>query len=254
MNANTKYINRIYVLEDDYELSDILYEGLTTLGYTVFVNNGNYINFNDIINFEPDLLIVDWMLPSIEGVDLIKRIKLFEKTMSIPCVLMTGRTTEMDKIIGFEVGVDAYLTKPFSFEMIKAVVANLEFRISVQEKYSISKGNFKVNSENEDFIAKFFKIIEENYNNPDLFLDTIASKLNTTKQSLITRVKMVTGKTPYLLLKEYRMERAKELILNGNRYLSKVAIDVGYRNLTVFSKVFKKHFHKSPRAFVNEVS
>lgn len=251
MNTNKKVINRIYVIEDDLNLLVLMNELLLGLGYDVYLNDGKYIDFKHIEEYNPDLLIVDWMLPSIEGIDLIRRIKEMEATRNILCMLITGRNSESDKIIGLQAGVDAYLTKPCSIKMLEAQIKNLEKRFSfVNSPASIAHESDS--KEIDAFFLAFMNIFDNEYPNPNLKLDDIAIKLGVSKQILIMRIKSLTGQTPYKLLKKYRMDRAKDLIMNNNKFISDIAKKVGYENLPVFSKVFKSEFGISPKSFAKK--
>lgn len=245
---------RIYVIEDDPDLADIINESLTQKGYHVFLNLGNFVQFSDIIAFEPDLILVDWMLPNIQGVDIIKRIKSNPKTSHILCVLITGRDTEADKIVGYGIGVDAYVTKPFSMDMLMAVISNMEKRMQAGTTSATTGTAAQKDASSERFYRHFVSLVEEHYGDAALDLGEIASQMECSKSTLIKRMNKIANITPYEYLKNYRMKQAKALLLTQNMNVTEVAEKVGYSNLAVFSKAFKSTFGSSPKLFVSNTN
>lgn len=245
-------VQRIYLIEDDPDLADIINESLTANDYAVFVNMGNYVSFSDILDYSPDMILIDWMLPNIQGIDVIKRIKENPETTHILCVLITGRDSESDKIAGYGTGVDAYVTKPFSMEMLLAVIANLTERKRSGEIAPQYRSDNEQETDDERFFQHFVRIVEKQYSDPDLCLDTITTLMHCSKSTLIKRLKKITDTTPYDYIKNYRMQRAMDLLTTENMYVTDVARKVGYRNLAVFSKAFKSTFGCSPKSYVNK--
>jgi len=101
---------KIYIVEDEKQLQQLLVSYLVEAGYSVTAfDNGRLAKEN--IEDEPDLWILDIMLPEVDGFTLIKSIK--EKNPNIPVIFMSARSAELDRVIGLEMGCDDYLPKPF---------------------------------------------------------------------------------------------------------------------------------------------
>jgi YesN/AraC family two-component response regulator len=248
-----EHIQKIYIVEDNYKMLDVLNESLSMNGFKVYVNYGISIEIDNILEFNPDLLLIDWMLPNYDGLEIIKLIKSNALTNNIPCILMTGRDTEADKITGYKSGVDAYLTKPFSINMLLALIKNIEFKqIAKIGTFSFIE-KLIINSENEKFIRQFVQTIERDYKDPEFKLDSICQKCNVTLPILISRIKTITGFTPHQILVKFRMERAKELMRYSDKYISEISLEIGYRNHSVFSKIFKDHCGISPKAYMQKI-
>ena len=236
----------IYVIEDDRDLADNIKEYLELLDYDVQLNHGEKINVQEFRAFAPVLFLVDWILPNREGIDIIHDIKNDANLNNTPCVLLSGKKhSETDRIIGYQSGIDAYLIKPFSMQMLVAVIKNIEVRtknsVAVKPEWSNEAPIENV------FLSEFRMIVQQEFANPKLNLDEIAERMKCSKATLINRIKLLTGKTPYEILKNYRLDQARKLILKKNGYISDISRRSGYTNLAVFSKAFKQQFGYSPK-------
>jgi two-component system phosphate regulon response regulator PhoB len=107
---------KIFIIEDEPSIVKLLKYNLEKEGFIVgFSDNGNE-GFKSLKNFDPDILLLDWMLPDLSGIEICKLIKKNEKLSKIPIIMLTARGEEEDKIKGLDSGVDDYMTKPFSFK------------------------------------------------------------------------------------------------------------------------------------------
>ncbi|MBP1607823.1 MAG: Response regulator consisting of a CheY-like receiver domain and a winged-helix DNA-binding domain [Acidobacteria bacterium] len=127
---------KILVAEDDRDLSDLLRYNLEREGYQVIpVRDGNLVMPN-VRKFAPDLLILDLMLPGMDGLDICRQLR--QTDQSLPVLMLTARAEETDRVVGLEIGADDYVTKPFSLrELIARVRALLRRQESAQVSQSI---------------------------------------------------------------------------------------------------------------------
>lgn len=113
----------ILVVEDDDTLSEMLEYNLAKQGYEVIVSKDGRSGINAARQHQPDLMVLDVMLPGIDGFEVCR---ILRKEMTFPILMLTARVEEIDKIVGLEMGADDYLTKPFSMrELIARVKAQL---------------------------------------------------------------------------------------------------------------------------------
>ncbi len=105
---------QILVVEDEEALATLLDYNLTKEGFKVKIANDGEEALLNIEENQPDLVILDWMLPSISGIEICKRLRSKSETQNIPVIMLTARSEEADRIRGLETGADDYLTKPFS--------------------------------------------------------------------------------------------------------------------------------------------
>lgn len=112
--------NRILVVEDEAAISEMVGLALARAGYEYDIAHDGEQALALIAQQPPLLILLDWMLPGLSGIDLARRVKRDERTRAIPIIMLTARGEEADKVRGLEVGADDYLTKPFSLSELLA--------------------------------------------------------------------------------------------------------------------------------------
>lgn len=116
----------ILLVEDAAELANVIERELRALHYDVLVASDGLTALQQQARHEPDLVILDWMLPGLDGLEVLRQIR---RTSPVPILMLTARSEEADRVIGLEVGADDYLTKPFSMREFIARVRALLRRI-----------------------------------------------------------------------------------------------------------------------------
>jgi len=104
---------KILVVEDDNSISELIKIHLIKNNFDHLIVADGEEAILSIENFMPDLVILDWMVPSLSGIEILKRLRLKSEFADLPVLMLTAKNSEQDKILGFESGVDDYLTKPF---------------------------------------------------------------------------------------------------------------------------------------------
>jgi two-component system phosphate regulon response regulator PhoB len=105
---------RILIVEDEKPIRDMIAFGLRRAGYDVREAEDCREARERIVDVRPDLMLVDWMLPDMSGLELTRSLKRAKDTEEIPVIMLTARAEEQDKVGGLEGGADDYITKPFS--------------------------------------------------------------------------------------------------------------------------------------------
>ena len=111
---------RVLIVEDEKALAEILEYNFKKEGYTVDTALDGEIALDKIIFKAPDLIILDWMLPKLSGIELCRRVRSNKKVKNIPIIMLTARGEEKDRLKGLEMGADDYVTKPFSINELLA--------------------------------------------------------------------------------------------------------------------------------------
>ena len=130
----------ILIIEDEAEIREMLRFSLERADYQIIEAETAEIALEKLQGRLPDLLLVDWMLPGISGVELIRRLRKDELTAAIPAIMLTARGEETDKLKGFDSGVDDFLTKPFSPKELLARIKALLRRSGSQDSEILSAG------------------------------------------------------------------------------------------------------------------
>lgn len=135
----------IYIVEDDNNICEIETFALKNSGYTIegFENGRDF--FKKLGERKPDLVILDIMLPDMDGLEILKKIRTSSDTRKIPVIMVTAKTTEIDKVKGLDMGADDYLTKPFGvMELISRVKALLRRAINLEEEKQLHAGGISI--------------------------------------------------------------------------------------------------------------
>ncbi len=143
--------NKILVVDDDLNICELLKLYLENEGYTAFVANDGQAAVDTFAAKNPDLVLLDIMLPKMDGWQVCREIR---KTSSVPIIMLTAKGETFDKVLGLELGADDYVTKPFDAKevmaRIKAVLRRSkgEGSASAQEKKTVSYDKLEINIEN----------------------------------------------------------------------------------------------------------
>ena len=140
--------SRILVVEDETDLAELVAFNLRSEGHEVTVAHDGQTALAEIQRGQPDLLVLDVMLPDISGLEVCRRLRRSAQTVRLPVIILTARTDEVDRVVGFEVGADDYVPKPFSpRELVLRVEAILRRTIPATEingPQVISLGNLVI--------------------------------------------------------------------------------------------------------------
>lgn len=127
---NTK---KILVVDDEQHIQELIRYNLEIIGFKVQTADSGEEALEQIKKEAPDLIILDLMLPGIDGLEVCKQVKMDENTKSIPIIMLTAKSEEFDKVLGLELGADDYITKPFSVRELSARVKAIFRRFTPQD-------------------------------------------------------------------------------------------------------------------------
>lgn len=137
---------RILVVDDEEHIVELIKFNLEKEGCTVFTANSGDVALKIAKDKMPDLILLDLMLPEIDGLEVCKLIRKDENISEIPIIMITAKSEEIDKIVGLEIGADDYITKPFSVrEMVARVKAIMRRTSNKKEVNNFSFDNIYIN-------------------------------------------------------------------------------------------------------------
>ncbi len=135
----------IYIVEDDPAINEILQANLEREGYRIQVFTDGQEALDAILESPPSLILLDLNLPGMSGIEVARYVRQNEQTADVPIIMLTARSEEIDKIIGFEVGADDYVTKPFSpRELLARIRATLR-RVYKSQAQEFRQGRLRIN-------------------------------------------------------------------------------------------------------------
>jgi len=202
----------------------------------------------------PDCIISDVMMPKMNGYDFTKAIKSNELTSFIPVILLTAKTSDEAHLEGLQSTTDAFLTKPFNNEIVKATVHQLiAERKKLQVRYSqelvLRPVDIVINSIDEKFLEKIQEILNKELSNSEFSTDDFATAIGMSRMQLHRKLKTLLGVSATEFLRTERLKTAIELLKKGNANISEIAYSVGFNDVSYFSKCFKEMYHCTPTEF-----
>lgn len=251
----------ILVVEDTVEIAYNLVTFLKPRYQVGYCKNGadalEYVS-----KFQPDIIVSDIIMPEMDGVALCRNIKANALTSHIQVILLTAKTTDNDRLLGLEVGANAYINKPFLLKEVELTVKNLlQLRTALRDRLlqgAASDDPAPANQLSEydkAFINKVAVIVEENLDNIDFKTDDFAEKLGMSKTLVYIKLKKLLNMAPNEYLLNIRFNKAKELLLRDRDLtIAEVAYEVGFSEPNYFSRAFKQHVGQTPSAFRNKRS
>ena len=244
------------IVEDSSDLRFYLKENFKNKYNIIEAENGTeaWTNFDKQL---PDMVISDVMMPEMNGVELCAKIKSNRKTKHIPVILLTAKNDAAPTIEGYQSGADAYLTKPFDFKVLESRIENLlrsreQLRVSYQSMIGLSPEKIKVDSEDEKFIKKALKIVEDNIAEASFTVEDFGAEMGMSRVSLYKKLLALTDRTPIEFIRIIRLKRAAHLLETSQLSVSEVAYQVGFNNPRYFSKYFAKEYEMLPSEYIEK--
>lgn len=223
--------------------------------YTIVTASDGTEALHKLKEQEVSLIISDWMMPHMNGIDLCKAVRSNQMTSHIPFILLTAKTGTDAKITSMNCGADAYIEKPFSLQYLEACIKNLlELRLQLRQKFSqmptVSINSIAANQTDKVFLEKMNHLIEENLNNDQLSVDFLAEKLCISRSGLFVKIKGLANTTPNEMIQIIRLKKAASLLLENQYRINEVSYMVGFNNPSYFSKCFQKQFGMKPGEYI----
>ena len=207
----------------------------------------------------PDLIVSDVMMPVMNGLEFCQQVKKDGISSHIPVILLTARALEKHQIEGYESGADAYITKPFSPELLLARIDNLlQSRHQLKDLWTMKPAAETVavtstasavgaTTPIEDaFISQFKSIVEERLTDSNLSVEDLATAMGLSRVQLYRKVKALTGSSPVDLLRKARLAQAQKLLQESALSVSEIAYQVGFASPSYFTKCYKDEFGTVP--------
>ncbi|MBI5917042.1 MAG: helix-turn-helix domain-containing protein [Bacteroidetes bacterium] len=198
------------------------------------------------------------MMPVMDGFQLLEKLKSDDRWRHLPVIMLTAKVNIRSKLEALRIGVDDYLTKPFQEEELKARIENLlhnyRERMEFHSQNKIETGE-EAAAPNKPIIAAvdttWLQEVEGIYTkhlNDDLLnVDFAAGKLNLSERQFSRRLQQLTGLSPNHYLQEMRLQRARDLLLDGRiTAVKEAAFMVGFHDVRYFSSLFEKRFGSKP--------
>ena len=260
---DTDELPSILVVDDNADIRYYLRTLLSDRFYVLEAADGQ-LGLKIAREMVPDIVVSDVMMPVMDGLEFCQRLKEDTVTSHIPVILLTARDTEAQQMEGYEHGADAYLTKPFSADLLIARIYNL-VKSRQQLRYLFEGGEVggglkepsiiqqnepstlpKRSSQDKLFADAVKEAILKNMANPNLKMDELGEELGLSRVQLYRKVKALTGLSPVELLRQMRLQRGHTLLQTTTKTVNEISYEVGFGTPGYFSKCFKQQYGKYP--------
>ncbi len=256
-NIGTDYKKTVLIVEDNPDVLILLADLISNHYKVITASNGK--EALELANKKiPDLIVSDILMPVMDGMQLCIEIKKHIITCHIPVILLTAIDSQENIIKSFDLGADAYITKPFNDNLLLSNIRNL---IESREKLKSSlcpSPFFRTLLEsksdgNETFIKDCINNIYENLENEDYSMTTLSQKMNMSRSTLYRRIKEVAMVKPVDFIKKAKLNYAAKLLLKETGYnVNEISWRSGFNDPKYFSKCFQQEFGINPSHYSRE--
>ncbi|MEO0582576.1 MAG: ATP-binding protein [Bacteroidota bacterium] len=239
----------VLVVEDNKEMGAYLIQILSDQYHCIWANNGEE-GLKQLKNQHFDAIISDVMMPQMDGFTFREKINEHKDWKRIPFVLLTARHLEADKLKGFQLGIDDYLTKPFSTPEVKArlfnLIQNKRERIAYLEE-QMAEPREVVLTQDEQMLRMLEGEVLGNLDNPQFGVEALAQTSNYSSKQLGRIIKRLTGMTTVNFILEIRLQKARELLeQRAVATVFEAQVQVGINSTSYFTRKFTERFGKNP--------
>lgn len=208
----------------------------------------------------PDFIISDLMMPVCDGFAFCKMIREDSMLSHIPFLMLTALSDDDTRLNSYKQGVSAFLVKPFKKDMLLARIENIMNDKKQQQEeltYDLENSYATVNIDRSDkaFMEQLMQILKDNYTDPELSVPKIQTMMCMSLTPFYKKVSSLTGLTPAMLLRHYRLQTAKSLLeknVDKRINVSEIAYMVGFNDPKYFSKCFQKEYHIKPSSLLQD--
>ncbi|WP_157781015.1 two-component regulator propeller domain-containing protein [Hymenobacter sedentarius] len=247
---------RLLVVEDHDDVRQYLQQ-LFAAEYEVLTAEDGLDGWDKALAQLPDLIISDVMMPRSDGLELCKKIKQHPKTAHIPVLLLTARTAETHELEGLGMGADEYMSKPFNPALLQAKAnAILRNRRKLHEFYQrqilLEPTEIVVADADRQFLESAMGVVERHLDDSEFSVQVLVKEMAMSQSVFYRRIKSITGQTAVEFIRDVRMKRAAQLLVQTQMRVSEVAFEVGIEDAKYFRKAFQKIYNLSPSEYAKQ--
>lgn len=243
----------LLIVEDNDEMRAYIKSCLIS-EYNILEAEQGAVGYKIAIKEMPDLILSDFSMPIMDGIEFCEKIKTTFETSHIPVILLTARTDKEIKHKGLEKGADDYISKPFDIDYVSIKIRNLikdreNLRKLFQSSIALSPSKVTVNTLDEKFLSALFEKLEIGIPDPEFSVDSLEKDMAMSHSKFYRKVKTLTGLSGKELLQDFRLKRAAQILSENNISVADVCFMVGFTEPKYFSICFKSKFNVPPSEY-----
>lgn len=249
---------KILIVEDNIQISTFITEILKK-EYTCLAAENGRSGLAIAASFVPDLIIADEMMPIMNGLEMVRRMKQHPRLSSIPIIMLTAISDNKTENESIKLGIDIFMPKPFEpSALLGRIKQLLKSRNEIKEKARIEtiteaeSKPIEAESINEKSLAKIAKIIEENISDPDLNVNMLCEKSGIPNKQLYRLIKKYIGTAPLDYIRNVRLQKAAVLLSQHRFTVAEISYMVGFKTPSYFTKCFQSQFGVKPSQYQSD--
>ena len=236
----------VLIVEDNADVAEYMTMLLKTR-YRLAIAHDGMKGLEMATQLVPDIIVTDVMMLRMDGYELCQAVKQSDVLNHIPVIIVTAKTTQADKLRGLQLGVDAYIYKPFDAEELAVSVGNLlEKSRMLRERYMQAVAEHQPNAEaalppqDRAFIDRVNTIVDKEMNEGNVTVDTVAVALCMSSAQFRRKLTAVSGTTPAVYIRTRQMQMAQRILdSNADLPINEVAMKCGFYDVSHFTRTFK---------------
>lgn len=255
--SSDKNLPRILIVDDDVDVADYLHQ-LFASDYEVVNRYSAEEALADLEEVKPDIILSDIIMGKMSGFEFCKVLKGNLSFSHIPVILITAMASMHNQIDGLKLGAVAYITKPFDPAYLKALVKSqlqnmqtLRQRLGESTKTDSLTENVAdtLSPQDRKFMDEVYEMMEKLLAQQDLNVNSMCRDMFISPSKFNYKIKELTGETPGIFFRKYKLNKAAQMLHDGQYSISEVAVLTGFSTAAHFSVAFKKQFGVSPSGY-----
>jgi signal transduction histidine kinase/ligand-binding sensor domain-containing protein/CheY-like chemotaxis protein/AraC-like DNA-binding protein len=250
----------ILIVEDNKDMRDYI-QSILSEQYNILEAGNGEEALTLLFETHVDFIVSDLMMPVMDGIELSRKVKENFSISHIPFLMLTAKTAQESRLESYRTGVDEYLLKPFSEELLLARIANIlenrkRYRQQFAHNMNIADLHIEEESSDKKFINKAMEIIRANYKNSYYESVDFIEAMGISKSLLNKKMQNLIGQSIGQFIRNYRLNVARELIdknrVTKNMNISEIAYEVGFNDPKYFTRCFTKRFNIAPSRLLGD--
>ncbi|MDO6434784.1 two-component regulator propeller domain-containing protein [Flavitalea sp. BT771] len=245
----------VLLVEDNEDFRYYLKDNLRSQYKVIEAGDGKE-GWQKAISGHPDVIVSDISMPHMDGIELSRKIRSDKRVNHIPIILLTALNEDAYQLKGLETGASDYLTKPFSFEILRVKIRNLimlnhRLRETYTRRLNVETPVTAIQSDNERLLLTVTQFIESNLDSPNLSVEELSRHVHMSHASLYRKIVDLTGETPVEFIRSIKLNKAADLLMRSDMKIAEVGYAVGFTTPNYFTRAFKAKFNLSPTEYVS---
>lgn len=247
----------VLIVEDNAEVRFYVAGILDKFFHIATATNGAE-GLEQAAKIHPDLIVTDLIMPEMDGISMVRKIKEDFSLSHIPVVMLTAKSAIHEQIEGIESGAEAYVLKPFDAEYLVTVISNLlkqrEIIFTKFQNQMPLSGEIKITNRDEEFLKNMIAAIEKNCADPEFNVEQLVKECLLGRTVFYNKIKGLTGLAPVEFLRKTRLHIAARYLSEPGYRVNEAANLAGFNDVKYFSRCFKTEFGVLPSEYIKTSS